>query len=60
MVAAMLRAAFAATLLLATSPALARDDDRSAVVRAHPELQQRDQMLLDVGWRLATGNAPTG
>ena len=53
-----LSAGAAALLLLLAHPpgALAAPSDELA--RSFAELQARDRYLLDVGWKLATGNAP--
>ena len=50
----ILRAALCALALLGAAP-IAADD---GLLQSHRELQQRDQQLLDVGWRLVTANAP--
>ena len=48
------RAALWALVLAGAAPASANE----ALLASHKELQQRDQQLLDVGWRLVTANAP--
>ena len=48
------RAILAALSFGVATPAPADD----ALLASHKELQQRDQQLLDVGWRLVTANAP--